>query len=87
MCLSAEKRFEEIQSGFRIHHRTETALVKVTNDLPVASDSGLVSILVSILVLLDLRAGSDTVHHSILLERLEHVTGIKGSALNEFKSY
>ena len=81
--LHRNNLFEEFQSGFRVHHSTETALVKVTNDLLLASDSGLVSVL----VLLDLTAGFDTVDHSILLQRLEHVIGIKLTAFDWFKSY
>uniref|UniRef100_A0A8C6KUQ2 Reverse transcriptase domain-containing protein n=1 Tax=Nothobranchius furzeri TaxID=105023 RepID=A0A8C6KUQ2_NOTFU len=75
--------FEEFQSGFREYHSTETALVRVTNDILMASDKNLVSVL----VLLDLSAAFDTVDHNVLLERLEHVVGIKGTALGWFKSY
>ena len=40
-----------------------------------------------ILVLLDLTAAFDTVDHRILLSRLEHQVGIKGTALKFFQSY
>ncbi|TWW71520.1 putative RNA-directed DNA polymerase from transposon X-element [Takifugu flavidus] len=76
--LQRNSLFEMFRSGFRAHHSTETAFLKVTNDLLIASDHGLVSML----VLLDLSAAFDTVDHSILLHRLEHVIGIKGTSLD-----
>ena len=79
--LHRNNLFEQFQSGFRAHDRKEIALVKVTNDLllEVSND------LVSKLVLLDLSSEFDTVDHSILLQRLEHVIGIKGTASGWFK--
>ena len=81
--LQNNSLFEMFQSGFRRHHSTESALVKVTNDLLIASDEGCLSVL----VLLDLSAAFDTVDHQILIERLDTLIGIKGTALSWFRSY
>ncbi len=74
---------EDFQSGFRPYHSTETALIRVTNDLLLSSDRGCISLL----VLLDLSAAFDTIDHNILLNRLENFVGISGSALAWFKLY
>ncbi len=60
-------------------HSTETALIRVTNDLLLSSDRGCIS--------LDLSAAFNTINHNILLNRLENFVGICGSALAWFKSY
>ncbi len=75
--------YEEFQSGFRPRHSTETALVKITNDLLLASDQGCISLL----VLLDLSAAFDNIDHDILIDRLQNYTGIQGQALRWFRSY
>ena len=74
---------EAFQSAYRSLHSTETALLRVQNDLLRAVDeSG-----AAILVLLDLSAAFDTIDHSVLLRALEHQFGFTGRVLTWFASY
>lgn len=75
--------FDPLYFRFLIHHSTETALLKITNDLLIASDSGYISIL----IVLDLSAAFDTISHSFLLTWLSNHLGITDSALLFFPSY
>jgi len=74
---------DEFQSGFKAFHSTETATLKVSSDLRVASDAGNLSFL----VLLDLSAAFDTIDHPTLLNRLSSTLGINSTALNLIDSY
>ncbi len=81
--LNSIEYLDNFQSGFRVHHSTETALIKIINDIRPDSDTGKISVL----VLLDRSAAFDTVDHNILLERLENCVGLSGMALKWFRSY
>ena len=74
---------EEFQSAYKEFHSTETALIKVVNDLAINADNNEVTIL----CLLDLSAAFDTIDHTILMKRLEIEYGIKGVVLKWFHSY
>jgi hypothetical protein len=71
------------QSAYRSNHSTETALLRVFDDLVMTVDSGRAAVL----TLLDLSAAFDIVDHPTLLSRLEARFGVSGTALLWFRSY
>ena len=83
MNLLRNNILKPMRSAYSRRHSTETALIKVQNDILLAMDNGNVTVL----LLLDLSAAFDTVCHSILINQLEKRVGIKGKALGWFKSY
>ena len=76
--MTAHSLYPELQSSYRRYHRTETALLKVTNDILLKMNSQEVTLLVT----LDLRSAFDTVNHQILLRRLQNEFGNHGKVLD-----
>ena len=75
--------FERHQSAYRKFHSTETALLKIQNDVFRSFDEGGMVLL----VLLDLSAAFDTIDHPLLLKRLQSELGLSGVTLQWFQSY
>jgi len=73
----------DLQSAYRAHHSTETAVLKVLSDVLLALDSGNLVVL----TLLDLSAAFDSVDHGILLRRLRKSYGLSGAVIDWFASY
>ena len=70
--------FPVLQSSCRKFHGTETALLKVKNEILLNMNKQHVTLL----VLLDLSAAFDTIEYCTLLERLKSGFGIRGTALS-----
>ena len=71
------------RSAYRKDYSTETALLRLLNDIYCAADRKSRSLL----ILLDLSAAFDTLDIGTLIRRLEHTFGIVGPALSWIKSY
>lgn len=80
--LKDNNLLEPCQSAYRKGHSTETALVRVQNDIIHAVGQRKAVLL----VLLDLSAAFDTVSHPLLLNTLQEL-GIGGTMLQWFTSY
>ena len=74
---------ETFQSAYKAQHSTETAMIRIHNDLSHLLDRNMAVLL----VLLDLSAAFDTVDHGKLLDTLKTSIGITGRAYNWFVSY
>ena len=75
--------YDPLQSAYRKQCSTETALVKVKNDIMVHLDQGSRVAL----LLLDMSAAFDTLDHTTLLNRFNKEFGIRGKPLKWFESY
>ena len=73
------------KSAYRHLHSTETALLKVVNDIHILLNMDKQR--VTLLLLLDLGAAFDTVDHNTLPRRLQNSFGIQGKVLSWFKPY
>jgi len=81
--LTANKLHEPLQSAYTANHSTETALLKVTNDILLSLDNHQCIYL----VLLDLSAAFDTIDHDMFLERLENDYAVTGKVVDWMRSY
>ena len=80
--LSMSNVFSQFQFGFREKHTTSHAILHFVDKIANALDNQMHTIG----IFLDYSKAFDTVDHNILLSKLDHY-GIRGTALNWFKSY
>ena len=81
--LNSHNLYNTFQSAYRPGHSTETALLKVVNDLFLSLNKGNISVL----ALLDFSSAFDTIDHTILVHRLHTDFGFTDTVLQWFSSY
>ena len=81
--LSSHNLYNTCQSAYRPGHSTETALLKVVNDLFLSPNKGKISVL----TLLDFSSAFDTIDHPIFAYSLHTDFGFTDAVLQWFSSY
>ena len=81
--ITTSTNFNPLQSAYRKHHSTETALLNTLDHIYSSADHSQPTVLVS----LDLSAAFDTIDHDTLICRLHSDFGVAGAALNWIHSY
>ena len=81
--LNSHNLHNTCQSAYRPGNCTETALLKVVDDLFLSLDKGNISVL----ALLDISSSFDTIDHPILVHRLHTDLGFTDTVLQWFSSY
>src|SRR3989441_7492092 len=72
--VAASGNFNPLQSAYRKQHSTETALVKILDDLYRVIDEQKAAVLIG----LDLSAAFDTIDHDTLINRLPYIFCVTG---------
>ena len=78
--LTSHGLYPPFQSAYHECHSTETALLKVQNDILMDLEPQRITLL----ILLDLSAAFVTVDHGVLLNHLSMSFGVRGSVLQWF---
>ena len=81
--LTEHELIAKFQSAYRRFRSSETAMVRVLNDILLTIDCRQEAVL----VLLDMSSAFDTTDHSLLLKRLRDRYGVGRTALSWFESY
>ena len=81
--VNKSTNFNNCQSAYRQYHSTETALLKILDDVYTAAGLHQPTVLIG----LDLSAAFDTIDKATLIARLEKTFGISGCALEWIRSY
>ena len=81
--LNSHNLYNTCQSAYRPGHSTETALLKVVNDLFLSANKGNMSVL----ALFDFSSAFDTIDHTILVHRLHTDFGFTDTVLQWFSYY
>ena len=81
--LTKNELHEPLQSAYTCNHSTETAVVRVTNDILQALDCGQCVYL----VLLDLSPAFNTIDHKVFLSLLREDYGVTGGVADWMESY
>ena len=82
-CIVGSPNFSPNQSAYRSAHSTETALLKIVNDIRINMEKSSLTCLLS----LDISAAFDALDHQVLLARAEEIFGISGPALAWLRSF
>ena len=81
--LNCHNLYNTCQSAYHPGHSTETALLRVVNDLFISLNIGNISVV----ALLDFSSAFDSIDHTILVHRLHTDFGFTYTVLHWFSSY
>ena len=81
--LNSDNLYNTCQSAYRAGYSTDSAFLKVVNDLFLSPNKGNISVL----ALLDFSSAFDTIDHPILVHRLHTDFGFTDAVLQWFPSY